>query len=74
MGRNKQLRKRIVGLNERITSHRIKIALELQRVHPDVGLVAHWKQEVAAWETTVKNLERRLMKEKRHVEKPGIRG
>lgn len=72
MGRNKELRKRIESLAGRIASHRLKIALELQRIHPDVGLIAHWRREVAAWETTVKNLERRLKKEKRHVEEPDL--
>ena len=64
MGQNEQLRKRLDGLNRRIISHRIKIGLELQRSRPNFGRIKHWRMEVTAWEGTVKNLERRLRKEK----------
>jgi hypothetical protein len=66
MGRNKKLRLRLESLKGRITDHRIKIALEQQRAHPDRRLIKHWLVEIEAWEQTVANLERRLKKGKRH--------
>ncbi|TKB77716.1 MAG: hypothetical protein E8D45_05290 [Nitrospira sp.] len=66
MGRNKKLRIRLEGLRRRITDHRIKIALEQQRAIPDRSLLRHWEVEIRAWEQTVKNLDRRLKKGKRH--------
>ncbi len=66
MGRNKKLRIRLESLKRRITDHRIKIALEQQRAHPNRRLIRHWEVEIQAWEETVGNIERRLKKEKRH--------
>ena len=66
MGRNKKLRLRLESLKGRITDHRIKIALEQQRTHPDRRLRKHWEVEINAWEETVANLEGRLKKGKRH--------
>lgn len=66
MGRNKKLRLCLESLKGRITDHRIKIALEQQRTHPDRRLIKHWMVEIKAWEQTVANLERRLKKGKRH--------
>jgi len=66
MGRNKQLRIRIVGLQEKIRIHLTKIKRELALAAPDSGLIRHWKVEVATWEHTVKNLQRRLARGKRH--------
>lgn len=66
MGRNKKLRLRLESLRGRITDHRIKIALEQQRTHPDRRLIKHWEVEIRAWERTVSNLDRRLKKGTRH--------
>ena len=66
MGRNKKLRIRLDGLRRRISDHRIKIAIEHQRATPDRGLIRHWEVEIKAWEQTVKSIQRRLKKGKRH--------
>lgn len=62
MGKNKQLRIRIQGLRETIRIHLGKINRELGRPAPDMGLIRHWKVEIAAWEKSVKRLEQRLKK------------
>ncbi len=66
MGRNKKLRIRIESLRQRITDHQIKIALERQRVTPNVSLIRHWTVEIKAWNQTVEQLTRRLRKGRRH--------
>ena len=66
MGRNKKLRIRIESLQQRITDHQIKIALERQRETPNVSLIRHWVVEIKAWEQTIEQLTRRLKKGKRH--------
>ncbi|MGA6828507.1 hypothetical protein ACO9S2_12930 [Nitrospira sp. NS4] len=66
MGRNKKLRARIEGLRSVIAVHLRKIAREQNRSFPDDTLIRHWKTEIAAWQRTVRNLERRLGKGKRH--------
>jgi hypothetical protein len=66
MGRNKKLRIRIASLQQRITDHRIKVALERQRPTPNASLIRHWSVEIKAWEHTVEQLTRRLKKGKRH--------
>ncbi|OGW48517.1 MAG: hypothetical protein A2V62_03045 [Nitrospirae bacterium RBG_19FT_COMBO_58_9] len=66
MGRNKKLRARIEGLRSVIAVHLRKIAREQNRPSPDDTLLRHWKTEIAAWQRTVRNLERRLVKGKRH--------
>lgn len=68
MGRNKKLRARIAGLREVMAFHQRKIEREQKRPVPDHTLIRHWKIEIAAWERTAKNLERRLTKEKRRDE------
>ncbi|MBI5314783.1 MAG: hypothetical protein HZB34_02295 [Nitrospirae bacterium] len=66
MGRNKKLRTRIAGLRSVIAIHLRKIAREQNRSVPDDTLIGHWKTEITAWQRTVKNLERRLMKGRHH--------
>lgn len=66
MGRNKKLRVRIVSLEQRITDHQIKIAIERQRTTPNLNLIRHWVVEIKAWEQTVGQPTRRLKKGKRH--------
>ena len=66
MGRNKKLRTRIAGLRSVIAIHLRKIAREQNRSVRDNTLIRHWKTEITAWQRTVKNLERRLMKGRHH--------
>lgn len=50
------------GLRETIRIHLGKINRELGRPAPDMGLIRHWKVEIATWEKSVKRLEQRLKK------------
>jgi predicted nucleic acid-binding Zn-ribbon protein len=53
---NRNIRKAIRSLQERIREHRAKIADE----PPNSPLVAHWEREIRAWEERVQRLEDRL--------------
>lgn len=67
MGRNKKLRIRIESLRKLIGLHLSKIAREQDKAMPDNEVIRHWNVEMAAWENTVNNLERRLTRGKRHA-------
>lgn len=60
MGRNKDLRKRIAGLEDIIAAHEVKIQAELGKGKPDEAMIAYWEQEIASWKATVARLSRRL--------------
>ncbi len=60
MGRNKDLRKRIAGLEDIIVAHEVKIRAELAKANPDETLIASWEREIATWKATVARLTRRL--------------
>ena len=49
-----------------IAIHVRKIAREQNRSVPDDTLIRHWKTEITAWQRTIKNLERRLVKGRHH--------
>jgi hypothetical protein len=46
MGRNKDLRKKIVGYQEIITKHEAKILSELAEDHPDESQIASSQREI----------------------------
>ena len=46
MGRNKHNRKRLAGLQSVIASHEKKIAEEMNRANPDLGVIDHWMKEI----------------------------
>jgi hypothetical protein len=53
---NRNIRKAIRSLQERIREHQVKIADE----PPDSPLVAYWEREIGAWEKRIQRLEDRL--------------
>ncbi len=60
MGRNKRTRKRIDGLERRIRQHEQKVAEEMTRLNPDLGLIEHWEKEMRAWRGETERLKKRL--------------
>lgn len=52
---NKQIRKRIAGLQEQIDKHRKKLDKE-----PESQAANHWRNEIAAWQGEIERLSRRL--------------
>jgi hypothetical protein len=63
MGRNKDLRKKIVGYHEIIAKHERKIQFELSREQPDESLIAHWQREINGWREIESRLTRRLKRD-----------
>jgi hypothetical protein len=53
---NRNIRKAIRSLQERIREHQAKIADE----PPASPLVAYWEREISAWEKRIQRLEERL--------------
>ena len=58
---NRNLRKTIRSLRERIREHQAKIADEL----PDSPLVTYWEREIQTWEKRIQRLEDRLARRTR---------
>jgi predicted RNase H-like nuclease (RuvC/YqgF family) len=63
MGRNRELKRKIAGLERVIESHEDKIRLELLRPQPDEDLVFSWRREIDAARKRVARLSRRLKRE-----------
>jgi hypothetical protein len=60
MGKDKENRKKIVGLERQIAHHGDKITEEMKRFNPDEGLIKHWQDEIKAWKAHPTRLKRRL--------------
>ncbi len=60
MGRNKQIRARIKGLERQVQAHEAKIRRELKKKHPDRGLIRHWRKEIEAWRRQLERLRSKL--------------
>jgi peptidoglycan hydrolase CwlO-like protein len=58
----KNYRKAIRSLTQRIDEHQEKIRLELEREHPDQGLINHWQKEIHAFEKGIQQAQKRLGK------------
>jgi peptidoglycan hydrolase CwlO-like protein len=56
----KNHRKAIRSLTQRIEEHQEKIRLELEREHPDQGLIDHWQKEIRAFEKGIQQAQKRL--------------
>jgi len=54
------LRKRIQSLQRRISEHELKIMAEKRKFEPDVGLIRHWENEIAAFRQNIKKAKKRL--------------
>ena len=63
MGRNKDLRKKIAGLEAMIVKHEVKIRKEIISGQPDEGSIAGWKREIQVMRESVLRLTRRLKRE-----------
>ena len=61
MGKS-HFRKAISSLESRIIEHQEKIILELEKEHPDQGLIKHWEKEIKAFEQGIKQALKRLEK------------
>ncbi|MEB3294349.1 MAG: hypothetical protein VKJ24_14415 [Synechococcales bacterium] len=59
---NKNHRKSIRSLTQRIEEHQEKIRLELEKDYPDQGLVNHWQKEIQAFHLSIQKAQKRLGK------------
>lgn len=69
MGKNKDLRKAIRGLEANVWKHKLKIESELRKDYPNERFVAGWRREIKAGEDRIARLKRRLRKERRDMPK-----
>lgn len=59
---NKNHKKAIRSLNQRIAEHQEKIRLESEKDFPDEGLIKHWEKEIRAFEKAIQQARKRLGK------------
>ena len=59
MGKRRYRRKK-ASLEARIKEHREKIAQEQRKAMPDAGLILHWEQEIAAFQSGIERVQKRL--------------
>ncbi len=59
---NKNHRKSIRSLNQRIDEHQEKIKLEYEKDYPNQGLIRHWENEIKAFEKGIQQALKRLGK------------
>lgn len=64
MGKNKNLRKIIRGLERQAREHQDKISQEVLKPSPNEEWIAGWQREIAAAHERIKRLTRRLGKER----------
>jgi hypothetical protein len=57
---NKNHKKAIHSLTQRIAEHQEKIRLELEKDFPDEGLINHWEKEIRAFEKAIQQARKRL--------------
>ncbi|MCL6642310.1 MAG: hypothetical protein K6T71_03165 [Candidatus Bipolaricaulota bacterium] len=60
MGRRKDLRKKIKGLEEVIRRHQEKIAEEKAKPSPNWRYIAYWEKEILSRERDIERLRKRL--------------
>ncbi len=60
MGRNQDLRRKIVGRERVVEEHQEKIRRERMRSVPDESLIDHWQREIDARKSEIARLNRRL--------------
>jgi hypothetical protein len=63
MGKNRDLKKRIESLEERIREHRAKIGSERRKAHPDDGLIRFWEREISNYSDEIERKYRRLRRD-----------
>jgi hypothetical protein len=60
MGKNKKTRVKLESWLKHISLHEEKIAKELSKPQPDMGLVVHWEGEIRGALLVVARLRKRL--------------
>lgn len=63
MGKNRDLKKRIESMEQRIQEHRAKIGAETRNPDPDYGLIRFWEREINNYSDQVERKQRRLRRE-----------
>ena len=57
---SKGLKQRILSLERRIAEHKEKISAEKSRDNPDGRLIAHWENEIKAFQRGIDRARKRL--------------
>lgn len=57
---NRRYRRQEQSLMEQIQEHKAKVATELAKDRPNVGLVRHWESEIRAFEAGIGRARKRL--------------
>lgn len=65
MGITRDIRKKIEAHRRMIAEHEAKIQTELQKPHPDEGLIELWEKQIANARAQIKRLERRLKRRRK---------
>jgi hypothetical protein len=47
------LKRRMESLTKRLEEHELKIRQEMQKQHPDFGLIRYWEREIAAFQISI---------------------
>jgi len=63
MGRNKKIRKNIVGWEDAVRRHEAKIETERAKPAPDLDLIEHWENEIKFFQEAIDRLLRRLRRD-----------
>jgi hypothetical protein len=63
LGRNKELRKKIAGLERSIRIHEHKLDQERAKPFPDETDIEHWQDEIEGFRKRKERLTRRLLRE-----------
>jgi len=56
----RRYRRKIESLEERIREHQEKIQREREKDKPDEGLIAHWEEEIRAFQEAIRRAKKRL--------------
>jgi peptidoglycan hydrolase CwlO-like protein len=60
MGRNKNIRNRIAGLEQAIAAHEKKIKNEEAKPNCNMKRIGHWRGEIDGWKKQIERLTERL--------------
>jgi len=60
MGRNKNIRKRIAGLDRAVDAHERKIETEHLKPNANNQIINHWRDEIQEWKKQIERLRKRL--------------
>jgi hypothetical protein len=57
---NKDIYKKVAGMQTQVDIHLKKIKNELEKEFPDYGLIHHWESEIRAWQARIHKLLHRI--------------